>query len=462
MAFAAFMLFFGMARSMGWPQAEHRCDASRHVITVVTAQVEPLAVPDPASFVPTRRSTWSWILYDLANTIFSLNILSLYFSLWVVNDQGGRDAHFTLATSISMACILVLAPSIGVLSDRVPRRLPWLIATTIGCCVLTALLGLGGLWVSLAIFIGANIFYQAGLLFYDTLLPSVSTPENRGRVGSLGVGLGYLGSLVGIGIGALTLALRPDDDVWIFRVTALAFFLLALPCFLFVRERPRASAVAMPHGVGGYRFRDVGEGFRLLRRYPELRRFLVGHLLYADAANTAIAVMGIYATKELGFSEAQTQIVLLVGILGAISGALLLGRIVDPVGPKRTLSIDLVVWLLALGAFAAIPVFELPRDLFWPAAFVAGAALGGLWTADRPFMLRLTPPERLGQFYGIYSMVGRFAAILGPLAWAIIVDGLGWGRPAAVAALMIVIAAALVTIRPVSDHQRTSLPVPNS
>lgn len=423
---------------------------------------EAQAATSPSSFVPTRRSTWSWILYDLANTIFSLNILSLYFSLWVVNDQGGRDAHFTVATSISMACILVLAPVIGLLSDRVPRRLPFLIATTLGCCLLTALLGLGGLWVSLAIFIGANVLYQAGLLFYDTLLPSVSTPQNRGKVGSLGVGLGYLGSLLGIGIGAVALAVRPGQDVWIFRATAAAFLLFAIPCFLFVRERPRTTALTDPAQGGTFRIRQVREGFRLLRHYPRLRRFLVSHFLYADAANTAIAVMGIYATREMGFSEGQTQIVLLAGILGAIAGALLLGRIVDPIGPKRTLSIVLVTWLIALGSFAAIPVFDLARDLFWPAAVLAGGALGGLWTADRPFMLRLTPPERLGQFYGIYSMVGRFAAIIGPLVWAMIVDGLGWGRPAAIAALMIVIAAAMVTIQPVSDHQRVGSPTPSS
>lgn len=441
-------------------RVERRDDAAGHV--VIAPSAETMASNEAESFVPARRSTWSWILYDLANTIFSLNILSLYFSLWVVNDQGGRDAHFTVATSISMACILVLAPVIGVLSDRVPRRLPFLMATTIGCCLLTALLGLGGLWASLVIFVGANVLYQAGLLFYDTLLPSVSTPENRGRVGSLGVGLGYVGSVVGIGVGATVLALRPDEDVWIFRATAAVFLLLAIPCFLFVRERPRATALADPVHGGTFRIGQVRDGFRLLRHYPELRRFLASHFLYADAANTAIAVMGIYATREMGFSEGQAQIVLLVGILGAISGALLLGRIVDRVGPKRTLTIDLAVWLVALGSFAAIPVFELPRDLFWPAAFVAGAALGGLWTADRPFMLRLTPPERLGQFYGIYSMVGRFAAIMGPLVWAIIVDGLGWGRPAAVAALMIVIAAALLTIRPVSDHQRSSPPAPTS
>lgn len=416
---------------------------------------------DARSFVPTRRSTWSWILYDLANTIFSLNILSLYFSLWVVNDQGGRDAHFTVATSISMACILVLAPIIGVLSDRVPRRLPFLMATTIGCCLLTALLGLGGLWVSLVIFIGANVLYQAGLLFYDTLLPSVSTPENRGKVGSLGVGLGYLGSLVGIGVGATVLALRPGEDVWIFRATATVFLLAAIPCFLFVRERPRVTTLTDPVHGGTFRIGQVRDGFRQLRHYPDLRRFLVSHFLYADAANTAIAVMGIYATREMGFSEGQAQIVLLAGILGAITGALLLGRVVDPIGPKRTLLIVLVVWLIALGSFAAIPTFDLPTDLFWPAAVLAGAALGGLWTADRPFMLRLTPPERLGQFYGIYSMVGRFAAIIGPLVWAMIVDGLDWGRPAAVGALMIVIAAAMMTIRPVSDRQRGASPAPS-
>ncbi len=426
----------------------------------LTVPAEPLTTPGSTPFVPSRRSTWSWIVYDLANTIFSLNILSLYFSLWVVNDMGGRDAHFTVATSISMACMLVLAPIIGVLSDRVPCRLPFLMATTIGCCTLTALLGLGGLWVSLTLFVAANVLYQSGLLLYDTLLPSVSTPENRGRVGSLGVGLGYLGSLVGIGIGALTLAIRPDEDVWIFRMTALVFLLLSVPCFLFVRERPRAEITPNPDDGSGNQLRRVREGFRMLRHYPELRRFLISHLLYADAANTAIAVMGIYATRELGFSDAQTQIVLLVGILGAISGALILGRIVDPIGPKRTLSTVLVVWLIALGSFAIIPAFGLPRNLFWSAAFLAGVALGGLWTADRPFMLRLTPPERLGQFYGMYSMVGRFAAIIGPLVWAAIVDGLGFGRPVAVAALMIVIALALITIRPVSDHQRGAASVP--
>ena len=109
-------------------------------------------------------------------------------------------------------------------------------------------------------------------------------------------------------------------------------------------------------------------------------------------------------------------------------------------------------------AIAAIAYFDLPRGLFWAVAVLAGFALGGTWTADRPFMLRLTPPAQLGQFYGLYSMVGRFAAVLGPVSWALIVDGLGLGRPAAVLTLAVFIAVAFVILLPVDDRRRTSLP----
>jgi UMF1 family MFS transporter len=132
------------------------------------------------SFRITRRAVWSWALFDLANTIFSINIISLQFSLWVVQDQGAKDSFYMIANSISMGLIFVSASFLGALSDQTPRRLPLLMATTLGCCSLTAMLGLGGLYTSLGIFILANFLFQAGLIFYDTLLPSVSTRENQG------------------------------------------------------------------------------------------------------------------------------------------------------------------------------------------------------------------------------------------------------------------------------------------
>lgn len=398
-----------------------------------------------------KRAVAAWVLYDLANTLFSINVVSLYFPLWVVLDAGGRDGDYGLANSLSMALVFVSAPFLGALSDQVPRRMPFLIVSTLACCAFTALLGTGGLALGLVYFVAANVFYQVGLIFYDALLPSVSTAANRGTIGGLGVGVGYVGSFIGVGMGWMLLRADPAAKPLVFQLTAALFLLFAIPCFLWVRERPRPASA--PFGAAALR-RAAGELRETLvraRRYPALTRFLLGRVFYADAANTLIAFMGIYATRETGFSEEQTQVLLLVGIAAAVVGGLAWGPVVDRGGPKRTLNAVLALWGVLLALAAAIGYGLLPAGFFWLVAALSGMALAGTWTADRPFMLRLTPPERLGQFYGLYAMVGRFAAILGPLLWTAIVDWLGWGRPAAVLSLLVMVAIAAVILRPVSD-----------
>src|SRR5512142_2389719 len=109
--------------------------------TIPGAVAAPAPVPGPPAWKPPFASVASWVLYDLANTIYSMNIASLYFSLWVVNVMGGLDRDFAWATSISQALIFVLAPFIGALTDQAPRRVPFLVVTTLVCFVFTGLLG---------------------------------------------------------------------------------------------------------------------------------------------------------------------------------------------------------------------------------------------------------------------------------------------------------------------------------
>lgn len=400
-----------------------------------------------------RRSVMSWAVYDLGSTIFSLMIISLHFPLWVVDDQGGADAHFTLAVSASMLLMLLAAPVLGAYSDGAPRRKPFMIVFTLICIGLTALLGSTSLYPALAIFILANFAFQAGLLFYDTLLPSVSTPSNRGRVSGLGVGIGYFGSIIAIFLALTIIGLGGTEArVWVFRLAAALFLIFAIPAFLYVREPARkVSPVAAGRKIRNS-VDNAWRGVKSLRQQRELRLFLGSHFLYADAANTAIAVLGIYATNEVGFSDEQAQLVLLAGVVGAIVGGFTVGRLVDRYGPRNTLMGVLAVWVVSLMFVAVIAWLELPSSLFWLVAVLVGVALGGLWTSDRPLMLQLAPPARLGEFYGIYSMVGRFAAVIGPLLWAIIVTGLGWGRPVAVAGLAIFVAAAMVMLAEVPNR----------
>ena len=395
-----------------------------------------------------------WVFYDLGNTVFSFNIVSLYLPLWVVSDMGGRDSDYGIANSISMGLMFLTAPLLGAISDQAGRRMPYLLSTTLLCVALTLFIGQGSLIASLLLFVVANYFYQAGLIFYDALLPVVSTPETRGRIGGIGVGVGYLGSFLGVGTGLLILSWNPDGRPLIFQMTAVLFLLFALPCFLFVREPRRLDA--KPIGTATLRAAvgELAHTLRRVRQYPGLGRFLIGRIFYADAANTLIAFMGIYVSTEIGFDEFQTQVLLLAGIAAGVVGGLCWGPVVDRLGPKRTLDVVLLLWLVVFGLVSAIGALDLPGWLFWIAGPLAGIALGGTWTADRPLMLQLSPPRYLGQFYGLYAMVGRFSAIVGPVLWSLVVDGLGLGRPIAVLTLAIWIVISMAILRGVPNEGR--------
>jgi UMF1 family MFS transporter len=397
----------------------------------------------------------SWALYDLANTIFSMNIVSYFLSVWVIEVMGGTDTLWAWANSAAMLAMVLTAPFLGAASDRIGRRLPFLMVSTLVCVGLTALLGIPGVMGTIVLFVFANYAFQAGLIFYDSLLPVVSRPDNRGRVSGLGVGLGYVGSFIGVGIG--TLLLIEFDYVAVFRATALLFLVFSIPIFIFVKEparKPRAAAADNGGNALVGAVRQVGETIRQVRHYRGLGRFLIGRAFYTDAANTLIVFMGIYAIQEIGYSDTVTPLLLMVAIFAAVVGGFAWGPIVDRIGPKRTLTRVLMLWMATLAAASLIPLLGLPRVLFWGVASAAGIALGGTWASDRPLMLVLSPPAKVGEFYGLYSMVGRFAAVVGPLLWAFVAEGLGLGRPAAVAVLGLMVLAAWIILRPVDDTPR--------
>jgi MFS transporter, UMF1 family len=374
-----------------------------------------------------RSAVWSWILYDLANTIFSMGVVSLYFSLWIRGEVGAdrADTIYGIISAVSMGIIFVISPLLGAMTDRAPRRMPFLVVSTLLCVALTLLIARSGYWPTIFAFIFANAAYQAGLQFYDALLPEVSTEENRGRISGIGVGVGYLGSYFAVGIGMI---LSGEDKSPVFTAIAIAFLVLAIPCFLFVKERGNPD----PRPVFGWRMiqESTAQTFRTLKggaAYPGLLRFLVGRVFYTDAINTVISIMALYTVNVAVASgladaagEAKARQIMLFAITFAVLGGFMWGRMVDRIGPKRTLDRVLWLWVATFLAAASVGLFALPVLSLFLVASMAGIGLGGIWSADRPYMLRLTPPDRVGEFYGLYGMVGRFSAITGPLIWALV------------------------------------------
>lgn len=390
----------------------------------------------------------SWILFDLANTIFFFNIISVHFALWIVNDLGGSDSDYSFANVIAMSLVIITAPILGSLSDATGKRIPFLCFTTIACVIFTCLLGIGGIRISLLFFVLANYMFQSGLIFYDALLPSLTTRSNQGKIGSYGVGIGYIGSLIGAGIGILWF----DElgRIGMFRITGVLFLIFAIPCFILIKEKNIPESQIKIQVITKY-YSQLKSTYKKARSIKGVTRFLIGRMFYADAMNTLILFTGIYVTNELGLSDTTLQLVLTCSIIMAILGAPIWGMLVDSIGPKKTLNIVLYIWIIVLLGVAAIPILSLPSNLIWLFAPLSGIAMGGVWCADRPYLIRLVPENAIGEFFGLYSLVGRFASIVGPLLWVFVSEGLGLGRPIAILSLLGMIVIAYLILRGVND-----------
>ena len=406
---------------------------------------------------PSFLSTGSWILYDFAFHFFAFNIVSTYFPLFVKN-LGQDDWVYSVPQSIAQLVIAFTCPLIGALSDRGGgRRLPWLTVLTLVAIVFAVAMGLipsSGLWLIVVCYILANIGYQTALQFYDSLLPSVSSTANWGSISGWGQGIGYLGALVGgIAVG-LIVNVGAGHEQNGFIPSALFYLLFAIPCFFLVKERKvrltaqgrieaeQASGDALRPGLergltdigkdeavdtlkevepNDYRFdwrslrHSLGQTWRTLkdtRDYPGLFPFLVSNFFYTDAMNTIIIAMSVYATEVIGFQSAIT--VLAPAIVAAVIGSFVFGYVTDGLSSKQGLIISLVLWMFVL---AGAIIFTDKIIFQFVIAPLAGIALGSVWVEARTMMIELSPPERLGEFMGIYNITGRFAAVIGPLIW---------------------------------------------
>lgn len=409
--------------------------------------MEPKDTPGPWS--PGRRSVISWLLYDLANTTFALGVGSRYFGLWLIEDRGGADWQLSATIVVAMAAVIVLGPWIGALSDHHGTRRPYLVGSTLVCVAATALLATWGVVPSLVFYAIGTVGFHCGTVVYDAMLPDVSTPESAGRISGLGVAIGYSGSAIALGLGMWLLPLHGYAAV--FRALALAFLVFALPAFLWVRERPRQRREGRPPGIADSPATMV-RAWRAAAGYPGVVRFLVGRFLYTDAINTVFLFNAVFAKLEMGFTDAQTDRLALLGIVCAGLGAVIAGRLVDRVGPRKVLDFALYAQIAGLvsAVFAGATGVQ---SVGWLVAVGGGVGIGAAWASDRVLMTRLSPDHLLGEFFGLYATVGRFATVLGPLVWALVADGLGLGRTAALASLGVFIVAARFVLQPVRDDQ---------
>jgi MFS transporter, UMF1 family len=437
---------------------------------VTSAQDRPVTRPGHglAALSPSGRAAvpLAWSLYDFANTIFSYAVVSTAIGLWATDASrfGERDGNLvvSIAVAISVALNAIVSPILGALSDRGGRRLPFLLFFTALCIVPTALIGPSPAIVGIALFAVANFGYQAALIYYDSTLKTVSWPETRGRLSGIGVAIGYCGTIF---VGLLLIIFKVPVEGR-FLVAAILFAVFAVPIFVVVREQGTVGQITRADITSSWS--QLRTTIDHARAVPGLGRFLLGRFFYSDAVNTIIVVMTVVTVYAKGLSESTAQIVLLSLTIVAVLASFGWGRLVDSWGPKRTLMVVLGSWAvgLVLGAVSLGVDGPIGIIAFLAAGAILGSGLGGVQVADRVFMVRLSPPERLGEFFGLYGLVGKGSQVIGQMLYGVILftllDTLKVGAyQLAVLTLLVTMLIGYRLIQPVSDHWGTAEEVPD-
>lgn len=374
-----------------------------------------------------RRPVLSWALYDWANSAFATTVMAGFFPVFystISRDLSAEDSQFwfNITLAASSLAVAVAAPLLGAISDRGASRKRFLAAFAFIGILMTAALAwvhAGEWWVGLVLYGLGSIGFSGANVFYDSMLPGVAERKELDMVSAYGFALGYVGGGLLFAVNVL-MAQRPElfglaDAGAAVRASFISvaawWALFSVPLMLFVEEAPQPGAAT---GLAAVRqgLAQLAGTLGKVRRMRVLLVFLVGYWLYIDGVNTVMKTAVFFGDRVLGLPSTALVTALLVTQFVAFPAALAFGWIGERIGPRRGILIGLAVYLAAV--VYAWRFLEDARD-FYALAIAVGLVQGGVQSLSRSLYARMVPSSMCAEFFGFYNMVGKFAAILGPL-----------------------------------------------
>lgn len=382
------------------------------------------ATADPA----TSLGRVSWALYDWANSSFATIISTFVFPIYFARQVAANPTEGTSqwGTTVGLAGIVIAlgGPVLGAVADQYGRRKLW-----VGFFTLLCILATGGLWwvqpetdwVWRAMVLAglAAVGAEFAAIFYNAMLPGLTTPDRLGRWSGWAWGLGYAGGLV-----CLVLALQGFvlENAWFtlpressshvratFLLVAVWYAVFALPLFLFTPDEPtpgKGLLQAVGDGLA-----QIRQSLAELRAYIPILRFLLARMFFVDGLATLFAFGGVYAAGTFGFDESQVMLFGIALNITAGLGAAAFAWIDDWVGSKITILVSLV-GLIVPGTLLLLTE---STTLFWLLGVVLGIFVGPVQAASRSYMARSAPAHLRTQMFGLFALSGKATAFLGPL-----------------------------------------------
>ena len=363
----------------------------------------------------------AWILYDVGNSAFVLlvaTLIPIFFN--ALAEEGGLSsveylAYWGYAASAVTIITAVLSPILGTLADtrgfKKPIFILCLVVGVAGCCAM----GVAKTWLPfLLIFVFAKVGFSGSLVFYDSMLSDVTTPDRMDVVSSRGYAWGYIGSCVPfvvclalvLGSGAIGLSQMTALNIALF-ITAAWWLAMTLPLLKTYRQ---LHYVEVEKHAIRQSFARIGHTLRHLHEDKQVFWFLLAFFCYIDGVYTIIDMATAYGTA-LGLDTTGLLLALLLTQIVAFPSALIFGRL-SAKYPSTTL---IPVCIAAYAGIALFAFFLTQQWQFWVLAFVVGMFQGGVQALSRSHFAKIIPPEKSGEYFGLFDICGKGASFLGTM-----------------------------------------------
>ena len=367
----------------------------------------------------TTKLERNWILYDVGNSAYTMlvtTIIPIYFN-YVAGQQGVSDvdylAYWGYAASIVTLIVAFLGPIVGTFTDNKGFKKPIFLASlavgSIGC----VLLGFTGYWLAfLVVFIISKIGYSSSLIFYDSMLPDVTTPERMDRISTSGYAWGYIGSCIpfvmclGVVLGKDKLGLSMETAMTVsFIITAVWWVGMTIPL---LRSYQQKYYVDCKEHAVGETFKRLGSTLANARKHSKIFWFLIAFFFYIDGVYTIIDMATSYG-QALGLNSSGLLLALLVTQIVAFPCAIIFGKLAQKFAAEKLITVCILAYL----GIAVFAIFLTNIVEFWVLAVLVGMFQGGIQALSRSYFTKIIPPEQSGEFFGIYDICGKGAAFLG-------------------------------------------------
>ncbi len=373
-----------------------------------------------------QKKVYSWALYDWANSAFATTVMAGFFPLFFsqywsdTNSVSASTFYLGLGNSIASIIVALLAPILGAIADNGSFKKKFLIFFAFLGVVMT--IGLGfiaqGMWpIALLVYIFATIGFSSANTFYDSLLPAVSNKDNVDYVSALGFSLGYLGGGILIVINFLMLTYPSSFGLidstqaiqYSFISVGIWWAVFSLPIMLFVDEPKyhdeKSLANSIKDGLSDFR-----STFNEIKNLKVVATFLLAYWLYIDGVDTVVRMAADFA-MTLGFDQTAIMGALVLIQFIAFFATLIYIKIAGKIGLKNGIYAGIIAYILILiGAYYINEIWQ-----FYCVAILIGCFQGGIQSLSRSMYSRIIPENKSAEYYGFYNMLGKFAAVIGPL-----------------------------------------------